>query len=89
MYGDPHTSILEDYKCSLSVMQIEICRRVENVLARHDRSGMKLTVLPYHAALSQEARLESMQQFLEAKPNKSLFLVCTDRYVEISHISIC
>jgi ATP-dependent RNA helicase DDX18/HAS1 len=36
-------------------------------------------VLPYHAALSQQARLESMQQFLESKPKKDMFLVCTDR----------
>lgn len=62
-------------------MQIETCRDVENALYRHDRNGTKLTVLPYHAALSQEARLESMQQFLESQPSKSLFLVCTDRYL--------
>lgn len=59
--------------------KIETCRDVENALYRHDRNGTKLTVLPYHAALSQEARLESMQQFLESQPSKSLFLVCTDR----------
>jgi len=66
-------------------VQIETCRDVENALVRHDRSSSKLMVLPYHAALSQEARLESMQQFLESQPSKSLFLVCTDRYlVDIS-----
>ncbi|KAG0629271.1 hypothetical protein M758_1G090200 [Ceratodon purpureus] len=59
--------------------KIETCRDVENALYRHDRGGTKLTVLPYHAALSQEARLESMQQFLESQPSKNLFLVCTDR----------
>lgn len=68
-----------DLKYFLCSWQIETCRRVENVLGRHDRSETKLTVLPYHAALSQEARLESMQQFLESQPKKNLFLVCTDR----------
>ncbi len=61
------------------VGQIETCRKVENALARHDRNETKLVVLPYHAALSQQARLESMQQFLESKPKKNMFLVCTDR----------
>lgn len=59
--------------------KIETCRKVENALARHDRNETKLVVLPYHAALSQQARLESMQQFLESKPKKNMFLVCTDR----------
>jgi ATP-dependent RNA helicase DDX18/HAS1 len=59
--------------------KIETCRKVENALARHDRNETKLVVLPYHAALSQQARLESMQQFLESKPKKDMFLVCTDR----------
>eukprot|EP00897_Mesotaenium_endlicherianum_P009827 jgi/Mesen1/8873/ME000530S08288 len=59
--------------------KIETCRKVENVLARHDRQGKRYTVLPYHAALNVEKRLESMQQFLESKPSQRLILVCTDR----------
>ncbi|XP_002964717.2 DEAD-box ATP-dependent RNA helicase 50 [Selaginella moellendorffii] len=60
--------------------KIETCRKVENILNRYDRSGTKLSVLPYHAALSQEARLQSLQDFLSSqKPEVSTFLVCTDR----------
>jgi ATP-dependent RNA helicase DDX18/HAS1 len=68
------------------VGQIETCRKVENALPRHDRNETKLVVLPYHAALSQQARLESMQQFLESKPKKNMFLVCTDRSLHLPHI---
>lgn len=63
------------------VVQVETCRKVENVLSRFDRSGKKITVLPYHAALSQETRLESMETFIKSHPKERLFLVCTDRYV--------
>ncbi|EFJ36912.1 hypothetical protein SELMODRAFT_403724 [Selaginella moellendorffii] len=64
----------------LGEKRIETCRKVENILNRYDRSGTKLSVLPYHAALSQEARLQSLQDFLSSqKPEVSTFLVCTDR----------
>ncbi|CAM6102195.1 unnamed protein product [Calypogeia fissa] len=59
--------------------KVETCRKVENVLTRFDRSGKKITVLPYHAALSQETRFESMETFLKSPPKERLFLVCTDR----------
>ncbi|KAJ7520369.1 hypothetical protein O6H91_19G003000 [Diphasiastrum complanatum] len=59
--------------------KIETCRKVENLLRRFDRPGKKICVLPYHAALTQEARLQNIQQFLHSEPDKSFFLVCTDR----------
>ncbi|KAG6546128.1 hypothetical protein Mapa_012162 [Marchantia paleacea] len=59
--------------------KIETCRKVENILTRYDRTGKKIQVLPYHAALSQEARLETLETFMAPNPKERLFLVCTDR----------
>ncbi|XP_042476886.1 DEAD-box ATP-dependent RNA helicase 50 isoform X2 [Macadamia integrifolia] len=59
--------------------KIETCRKVENVLKRFDRKGHSLRVLPFHAALTQELRLENMEEFLNSQSNDSLFLICTDR----------
>ncbi|KAL2609644.1 hypothetical protein R1flu_028217 [Riccia fluitans] len=59
--------------------KIETCRKVENILTRYDRTGKKIQVLPYHAALSQEARLENLETFMAAQPKLRTFLVCTDR----------
>ncbi|KAJ4955094.1 hypothetical protein NE237_011877 [Protea cynaroides] len=59
--------------------KIETCRKVENVLKRFDRKGQSLRVLPFHAALTQELRLQNMEEFLNSHSNDSLFLICTDR----------
>lgn len=62
-------------------LQIETCRKVENVLKRFDRKGTNIRVLPFHAALAKESRLENMKEFMNSFPGEnSLFLVCTDRY---------
>lgn len=72
--------------------KIETCRKVENVLKRSDRKGSRLSVLPYHAALSLEVRHESMQQFMKVDSEKSMYLVCTDRasrgldLVDVEHV---
>lgn len=63
-------------------MQIETCRKVENVLKRSDRKGSTVRVLPFHAALDQDVRLSNLKEFRDPKlKNGSLFLVCTDRYI--------
>ncbi|XP_028120654.1 DEAD-box ATP-dependent RNA helicase 50 isoform X1 [Camellia sinensis] len=60
--------------------KIETCRKVENALNRVDRKGIQSRVLPFHAALAQEARLANMEEFCTSKSkDNSLFLVCTDR----------
>eukprot|EP00249_Psilotum_nudum_P023340 c28836_g1_i1 orf=1281-3389(+) len=72
--------------------KIETCRKVENVLKRFDRRGSKVSVLPYHAALSQEVRLNNLQQFAGSEASKPLFLVCSDRasrgldLVDVEHV---
>lgn len=62
-------------------LQIETCRKVENVLKRFDRKETRVQVLPFHAAMTQELRLANMEKFIDS-PSKevSQFLVCTDRY---------
>lgn len=63
-------------------MQIETCRKVENVLNRLDRKGTRTRVFPFHAALAQESRLANMEEFCSSQlEDQSLFLVCTDRYM--------
>lgn len=60
--------------------KIETCRKVENILKRVDRKGIRMHVLPFHAALAQELRLANMKEFLKPQSEEdSLFLVCTDR----------
>ncbi|KAL7219601.1 hypothetical protein ACSBR2_012623 [Camellia fascicularis] len=60
--------------------KIETCRKVENALNRVDRKGIQNRVLPFHAALAQEARLANMEEFCTSQSkDNSLFLVCTDR----------
>ncbi|KAJ0234123.1 DEAD-box ATP-dependent RNA helicase 50 [Hirschfeldia incana] len=60
--------------------KIETCRKVENIFKRLDRNERQLHVLPFHAALAQEARLTNMKEFTSSHPeDHSLFLVCTDR----------
>ncbi|KAK9288451.1 hypothetical protein L1049_016908 [Liquidambar formosana] len=60
--------------------KIETCRKVENVLKRFDRKGIRMRVLPFHAALTQESRLANMKEFLNSQSEEdSLFFVCTDR----------
>ncbi|KAH7293975.1 hypothetical protein KP509_28G050700 [Ceratopteris richardii] len=72
--------------------KIETCRKVENILKRSDRKGTAFTVLPYHAALSPDVRIENMQKFMETGPGKSMFLVCTDRasrgldLIDVEHV---
>lgn len=72
--------------------KIETCRKVENALKRFDRKGSTSAVLPYHAALSLEVRLENMRQFMKTDSAKSVFLVCTDRasrgldLVDVEHV---
>lgn len=62
-------------------LQIETCRKVENIFKRVDRKERQLHVLPFHAALAQESRLTNMEEFTSPHPEEnSLFLVCTDRY---------
>ncbi|KHN33662.1 DEAD-box ATP-dependent RNA helicase 50 [Glycine soja] len=60
--------------------KIETCRKVENLLKRFDRKGNHVQVLPFHAAMTQESRLASMEEFTRS-PSKgvSQFMVCTDR----------
>ncbi|KAG5030370.1 hypothetical protein AAZX31_06G002300 [Glycine max] len=60
--------------------KIETCRKVENLLKRFDRKGNCVQVLPFHAAMTQESRLASMEEFTRS-PSKgvSQFMVCTDR----------
>lgn len=63
-------------------MQIETCRKVENVLKRFDRRGTLVQVLPFHAAVAQESRLANMNEFINTCQDKVCqFLVCTDRYL--------
>ncbi|XP_078162140.1 DEAD-box ATP-dependent RNA helicase 50-like [Carex rostrata] len=59
--------------------KIETCRRVENVLKRVDRREARIRVLPFHAALAQDARLTNLKEFLKSQSADSMFLVCTDR----------
>lgn len=60
--------------------KIETCRKVENVLQRFDRKEIRVRVLPFHAALTQESRLANMEEFRSSQSkDSSLFLVCTDR----------
>uniref|UniRef100_A0A0C9RPX7 TSA: Wollemia nobilis Ref_Wollemi_Transcript_28233_2443 transcribed RNA sequence n=1 Tax=Wollemia nobilis TaxID=56998 RepID=A0A0C9RPX7_9CONI len=59
--------------------KIETCRKVENVLKRYDRKGRKVSVLPFHAAVSQESRVSNMKRFLDSQSEQSRFLICTDR----------
>ncbi|XP_047334387.1 DEAD-box ATP-dependent RNA helicase 50 [Impatiens glandulifera] len=61
--------------------KIETCRKVENVLKRGDRKGVRMTVLPFHAALAQEVQLANIQEFCnDHQPqDSSAILVCTDR----------
>lgn len=56
-------------------LQIETCRKVENVLTRFNRKA-----LPFHAALAQDLRVANMEEFCQTRlKDNSLFLVCTDR----------
>lgn len=65
-----------------SYLQIETCRKVENIFKRVDRKERQLQVLPFHAALAQESRLTNMKEFTSSQAEEnSLFLVCTDRYL--------
>lgn len=60
--------------------KIETCRKVENALNRFDRKGIRMQVLPFHAAMTQESRLASMKEFTRSPPKElSQFMVCTDR----------
>ncbi|MCL7052154.1 hypothetical protein MKW94_004412 [Papaver nudicaule] len=60
--------------------KIETCRKVENILNRYDRKGVRIRGLPFHSALTQEARLANMKEFLNPQSTEdSLFLICTDR----------
>lgn len=59
--------------------KIETCRKVENVLKRVDRKGIRTKVLPFHSALAKESQLANMEEFCSPQLNTSLFLVCTDR----------
>ncbi|KAF7825924.1 DEAD-box ATP-dependent RNA helicase 50 [Senna tora] len=60
--------------------KIETCRKVENALKRFDRKEIRLQVLPFHAAMTQESRLANMEKFTRSSPKEvSQFLVCTDR----------
>ncbi|KAF8392757.1 hypothetical protein HHK36_023106 [Tetracentron sinense] len=60
--------------------KIETCRKVENVLKRFDRKGLRIRVFPFHGALAQESRLANMKEFLNSQTKEdSLFLICTDR----------
>lgn len=59
--------------------KIETCRKVENILKRFDRKGTNIFVLPFHAAVSQECRISSLEHFLGSQSEKALFLICTDR----------
>lgn len=59
--------------------KIETCRKVENILKRFDRKGTNVFVLPFHAAVSQECRISSLEHFLDSQSEKALFLICTDR----------
>lgn len=62
-------------------MQIDTCRKVENVLKRFDRKGTHAQVLPFHAAVTQESRLANIKEFTSSQSDEvSQFLVCTDRY---------
>jgi len=44
-----------------------------------------MQVLPFHAAMTQESRLASMEEFTRP-PSKgvSQFMVCTDRYLSVN-----
>jgi ATP-dependent RNA helicase DDX18/HAS1 len=67
-----------------NILQIETCRKVENALKRFDRKGIRMQVLPFHAAMTQESRLASMKEFSRS-PSKevSQFMICTDRYSSV------
>ncbi|KAF6133966.1 hypothetical protein GIB67_040730 [Kingdonia uniflora] len=60
--------------------KIETCRKVENVLNRFDRKGVRIRVLAFHSAMAQESRLANLKEFLNSQSKEdSLFLICTDR----------
>ena len=61
--------------------KIETCRRVENMLRRADKHGERLVPVPYHAALTDERRKQSLEEFLQPpRPGETpMMLVCTDR----------
>ena len=62
-------------------LQIDTCRKVENVLKRFDRKGTRAQVLPFHAAVTQESRLANIKEFTSSQSDEvSQFLICTDRY---------
>lgn len=62
-------------------LQIDTCRKVENVLKRFDRKGSRAQVLPFHAAVTQESRLANIKEFTSSQSDEvSQFLICTDRY---------
>lgn len=77
---------LRNDSCLLYV-QIETCRKVENVLNRFDRKGSHIKILPFHAALAQEMRLANIKEFLNSQSADSMFLICTDRYYIKEHTS--
>ncbi|KAF3336182.1 DEAD-box ATP-dependent RNA helicase 50 [Carex littledalei] len=52
--------------------KIETCRRVENVLKRVDRKEARIRVLPFHAALAQDARLTNLKEFLKSQSADSM-----------------
>ena len=63
---------------------VESCRDVENRLKRSDRRGQILEVLPYHNALTTEARNENLAIFSKGRKGAAAdktdyVLVCTDR----------
>ncbi|GBG85165.1 hypothetical protein CBR_g39730 [Chara braunii] len=72
--------------------KIDTCRKVENILRRNDRRGADYEVLPHHAALTQDARQQSLARFLAPANGKRCFLVCTDRAsrgldsVDVEHV---
>jgi ATP-dependent RNA helicase DDX18/HAS1 len=76
--------------------KIDTCRATENFLARQDRRAGEYVLLPHHAAISAERRLENLRAFLtppkDGQPRR--VLVCTDRCDEslllpISHNLSC
>ncbi|KAJ7961775.1 DEAD-box ATP-dependent RNA helicase [Quillaja saponaria] len=73
--------------------KIETCRKVENILKRSDRKEIRMKILPFHAAVTQESRLANMKEFRHTTSREvSQFLVCTDRasrgidFVRVDHV---
>jgi len=58
---------------------IEQCRKVENMLSRHDRGSRIRYIYPYHGAIDGKIREENANNFVKIQNQKPTILISTDR----------